>query len=56
MAIQIASFSENDLISIRKLLKKYIQYIRYDPKKFWNKHGGENYIKKFHPSSERNEG
>ena len=43
-------------MSIRKLVKKYIQYIRYDSKKFWNKHGGEIYINKFPPSGERNEG
>ena len=30
-------------MSIRKLFKKYIKYIRYDPKKYWNKHGGELY-------------
>ena len=42
-------------MSIRKLFKKYIKYIRYDPKKYWNKHGGENYINKFSPSGEQNE-
>ena len=42
-------------MSIRKLFKKYIKYIRYDPKKYWNKHGGENYINKFPPSGEQNE-
>ena len=43
-------------MSIRRALKKYIQNIKYDPKEFWNKHGGENYINKFPPSGERNEG
>ena len=43
-------------MSIRKLFFKYIQHIRYDPKKFWNKHGGGNYINKLPPSADRNEG
>jgi len=38
----------------RKILK-YIEYLQFDPEKFWEQEGGEKYFNKFHTLTSRNE-
>ena len=38
----------------RKILK-YIEYLQFDPEKFWEQEGGEKYFNNFHTLSNRNE-
>ena len=42
-------------MTLRKKIKAIIKYLTYDPVKFWNDLGGEQYYKQFHSSNPRNE-
>ena len=43
------------LYRYKRKLFKYIEYLQYDPEKYWEQEGGEKYFNNFHTLSDRNE-
>ena len=43
------------LYSYKRKILKYIEYLQFNPEKFWEQEGGEKYFNKFHTLTSRNE-